>query len=99
MPADMSNDIMGRTSFGIIALEKMEKHARTPEAMLTVTNSNFRIFEAGSLATGALKVTGALFRKAECGTNSGKLCVEVPGTRFHAIVTAEEMEAYDNEHR
>lgn len=86
----LSDDIMGKTAFGQIALSKMEN-----------TSENFRIFAAKWLGdprkATVMKVDGAEFRRAEKGKNKGKLTIKVPGTAQTVYVTAEEIQRHTNE--
>lgn len=80
-------DIMGDADFGRAALKK-----------LSPVSESFRIY-AAELLSGksqdqrAMKVTGAHFRQAKRGPRAGELCIPIPGTVRHVIVTQEEIAA------
>ncbi len=78
MSGDMVVDYFADTEFGKAALKKMKP---LPE--------NFRLYEAESVQTGVMRVTGAQFREAKRGFNKGKLSVIVPGTQQTVYVVQE----------
>jgi hypothetical protein len=87
----VDEDFMGRTGYGIAALRKMGS-----------VPANFRIFAAGWIGKKPedfkeMRVTGAEFRAATRGKYAGRLCVRVPHTKRHVIVTREEILAAEPE--
>ena len=87
MDTNTSLDIMGNSRFGKAALRKL---APVP--------TNFRIYAAGWIGTrpekwNAMKVSGAQFRPAKRGPRAGQMCILIPRTVRHTVVTREEMAA------
>jgi len=87
MEKQFSDDIMGDTPFGRAALRKF---GPVPK--------NFRIYAAGWIGKRpedwkTMKVTGAEFRHAKRGERAGELCIPIPGTVRHTVVTKEEIAA------
>ena len=83
-------DLFKETTFGQLALAKIKP-----------ASPNFRLYSAGWLGDGnqrdVMDVTGAEFREAKRGPRKGDLCIQVPGTVRTAYVTAEEMQALEQQ--
>jgi len=88
MSSDMTVDIFAQESYGKIAIEKLNAVSPLPK--------NFRLYECGWLGNTrqVMRVTGAEFRPAKSGPNTGKLAVMIPKTKQTAYVTAEEMNSH-----
>lgn len=86
---DMQADLFAEFPFGQIALEKIKP-----------VNPNFRLFSAAWIKTGGgpetwevMEVSGAEFRAATRGPNTGKLSIMVPNTKRTVHVHKSEIRA------
>lgn len=90
--SDMETDLFADTTYGKIALEKIE-------AQSTIS-SDFRIYMAEWLndntgQQGCMRLFGAEFERPNRGINKGKLTKMIPFSKQVVYVTAKEMRDYE----
>ena len=83
MSTNMTIDIFANTPYGKVALMKMGK-----------VDKDFRLYRVKWLNWNreVMEVRGAIFQKAEKGTNKGVLSILVRGTEKCVLVTADEID-------